>query len=90
VGRRDRVPCAGRGQALGLALVSCRPGAAEVSGVQAGPQGRRTAMRSSLEAGGAAPYYARHPPVMSGGVSRHHDLSGCGAGQDDRARIARV
>ena len=39
-------------------------------------------MRSSLEAAGAAPYHARHPPAMSGGVGRHHDLSGCGAGQE--------
>jgi len=42
-----------------------------VSGVQAGPQGRRAAMRSSLEAGGAAPYAARRPREVSGGASRH-------------------
>src|ERR1700735_536193 len=57
----------GQGRALGLAVVSCRSGAAEVSGVPAGPQGRRAAMRSSLEAGGAAPYTARRP---SGGERR--------------------
>jgi len=60
-------------------VASCRPGAAEVSGVQAGPQGRRAAMRSSLEAGGAAPYAARHPygserrrqpPPFCSGLSR--------------------
>ena len=47
---------------LGLALDACRPGAAEVSGVQAGPQGRRRRRcASSLEAGGAAPDTARRP-----------------------------
>ena len=54
-------------------LAACRPGAAEVSGVQAGPQGRRRRRcASSLEAGGAAPDTARRPfREMSGGVSRH-------------------
>ena len=63
--------CAAGGR-LCLARGCCRPGAVEVSGVKAGPQGRRRRRCvSSLEAGGAAPYAARHPPGRSGGVSRH-------------------
>src|SRR5215471_13442876 len=40
--RRAAAGCrAWRGAGPGLALDACRPGVAEVSGVQAGPQGRR-------------------------------------------------
>src|SRR6266536_3400868 len=37
------------------------------SGVKAGPQGRRGAMRSSLDAGGAAPYARAARRAVSGG-----------------------
>ena len=41
VAARGRGSVRGGGRPLGLALDVCRPGAAEVSGVKAGPQGRR-------------------------------------------------
>ena len=59
-----------RGPALGLALGSCRPGAAEAPGSRPAVRPPPQRVRSSLEAGGAAPYHARHPPVMSGGAGR--------------------
>jgi len=55
----------GRGR-LGPARVSCLRGR-RGSGVKAGPQGRREAMRSSLDAGGAAPYARAARRAVSGG-----------------------
>ncbi len=39
------------------------------SGVRGGPQGRRAAMRSALEVGGAAPHPPRRIPTTAGGDS---------------------
>ena len=52
----------------GLALGFLSPGAAAVSGVRP-VRPPRSGAAGSLEAGGAAPYHARPPPVMSGGRS---------------------
>jgi hypothetical protein len=73
---------AGRGKARGLALGFLRLGGAEVSRVKADRRPSAQAMRSSLEAGGAARMLRGSRPEVSGGVGRHHDLSGCGAGQE--------
>jgi len=64
---RGGVSRAAGGRPLGLARGCCRSGAAEAPGSRPAA-GRRAAMCSSLEAGGAAPYAARHPREVSGGA----------------------
>src|SRR5579859_5265883 len=77
-----RVACAGGGQAFGLALVPAARGAAEVSGVKAGPQGRRRRRcGAALRPEGRPRMLRGTRRGMSGGVSRHGDWSGRG-GQD--------
>src|SRR5215469_9261268 len=62
--RSGRPPPGGaRGGAglLGLALASCRRGGAGAPGSGPAVRPPPKSVRSSLEAGGAAPYHARHP-----------------------------
>jgi transposase len=56
---RDRVPRAAAGQALACPLF-LPPGAVEAPGSKPAERPSPQAMRSSLEAGGTAPYHARH------------------------------
>jgi hypothetical protein len=60
----------GGGQAAGLPPGFLPPRGRRGSGVKAGRRPSPQAMRSSLEAGGAAPYAARRPQQVSGGASR--------------------